>query len=53
MKKKSPEIEWKKASGLRDLIIHAYSEVDLKIVWDVVVNKLPELKNAAKRVLGK
>src|SRR5690242_8672746 len=39
-----PEIEWRKASGLRDMISHAYFGIDDQIVWDVIQNKIPELK---------
>ncbi len=40
-----PDVEWKKISELRDLLIHAYFGVDLEIVWNVLVHKLPILKN--------
>jgi uncharacterized protein with HEPN domain len=39
-----PNIEWKKISGLRDILAHHYFEVDLDIVWDIIQNKLPELE---------
>jgi uncharacterized protein with HEPN domain len=39
-----PNVEWKKISGLRDILAHHYFEVDLDIVWDIVQNKLPELE---------
>ncbi|HII15606.1 MAG TPA: DUF86 domain-containing protein [Nanoarchaeota archaeon] len=51
VKKKYPEIEWKKIAGLRDILIHEYSGVDLRIVWDVVVTKLPPLKESVKRIM--
>ncbi len=51
VKKKYPEIEWRKIAGLRDILIHEYSGVDLRIVWDVVVNKLPPLKESVKRIM--
>lgn len=44
VKSANPEIEWKKISGLRDVLIHAYSGINTEIVWDIVKNKLPALK---------
>lgn len=51
IKKKYPEIEWRKIAGLRDILIHEYSGVDLRIVWDVVVTKLPPLKESVKKIM--
>lgn len=33
-------------AGLRDVLIHDYDEIDLELVWEVVVRDLPELKLA-------
>ncbi|WP_366557036.1 HepT-like ribonuclease domain-containing protein [Desulfosporosinus sp. BICA1-9] len=30
--------------GLRDVLIHDYMGISLKIVWNVVQNELPQLK---------
>ena len=51
IKKKHTNIEWKKVAGLRDIIVHKYSEVNTKIIWDIVENKLPELKKSVKKIL--
>ena len=44
IRKEYPRIEWKKISGLRDILVHEYFGVDVEIVWDIVKNKLPDLK---------
>jgi len=45
---KMPGIEWKKTAGLRDVIAHAYFGIDDSILWDVVRNKIPELKQTVE-----
>ena len=39
-----PQIPWQRIAGLRDVLIHDYMGVDLTAVWDIVQNRLPELK---------
>ena len=48
---KQSEIEWKQIARLRDLIIHQYFKVKLTVVWDIVQNRLPELKKAVGKML--
>src|SRR4030042_1259095 len=52
-KKKYKEIEWKKIAGLRDKIIHYYFGVNWDILWDVIKNRLPELKEQVRNILDK
>jgi uncharacterized protein with HEPN domain len=51
IRNKYKDIEWKKVSGFRDVLAHAYFGVDLEIVWDIVKNKLPALKKDIRLVL--
>lgn len=51
IKKKYPHIEWKKIAGLRDILIHEYFGVNLEIIWDIIINKLPKLKKSVKVIL--
>ncbi len=51
-KRKYKDIEWKKISGLRDKIIHYYFGVNWDIVWDMIKNRLPELKEQVENILA-
>ena len=44
IKRDNPQIEWKKIAGLRDVLIHSYYSMDPQILWQIVINKIPELK---------
>lgn len=37
------EIEWRKISGLRDVLAHAYFSLENETLWDIVQNKVPPL----------
>jgi uncharacterized protein with HEPN domain len=53
VKDKSPDIEWKKIAALRDILVHEYFGVDIDILWDIIRNKLPDLKKRASMLLKK
>ena len=46
-----PNIEWRKAAGLRDMLVHAYFGIDNVILWDVITNKIPDLLQASQVIL--
>lgn len=47
----TPDVDWSKAAGFRDVIAHGYFGLDLHVVWDVVQTKLPLLSQSSERVL--
>jgi len=51
IKENTAELEWYKIIALRNMLIHEYFGVNLKIVWDVVQNKLNALERACRKLL--
>ena len=43
-------IPWKKLIGLRNIVIHAYSDVDLDIIWDIITKNIPETRKTIQQI---
>ena len=41
LKDRNPEIPWRQMAGTRDRLSHAYFDVNLDIMWDIITNGLP------------
>lgn len=46
-----PEVDWKGAKGLRDIIAHHYFEIDADIVFDVATEKIPPMRSVIERIM--
>ena len=51
VKKKYSYVEWRKMAGLRDIVAHEYFGVSLEIIWGVIQNNLPLVKEQIEGIL--
>ena len=51
VRKEYKNVDWKKAAGLRDIVVHEYFGINRDIIWDVIQNKIPELEREVKVIL--
>jgi uncharacterized protein with HEPN domain len=51
LRDKYPDLPWKEMSGMRDKIIHDYFGINYKIVWKVIKDRLPEIKQKLMQML--
>jgi len=53
MREKYAHLEWRSMAGMRDKLIHDYFGVDYDLVWDVVTNKIPKLRQDIQDILDR
>ncbi|MDT9188552.1 DUF86 domain-containing protein [Limnospira indica PCC 9438] len=51
MRSQHPEIPWKNIIGMRNILAHNYFEIDLDMVWVVVEQELPWLKQSIENIV--
>ena len=51
LRQRYPNVEWRAITAMRDRLVHGYFGVDYDIVWDVVQNKIPQLRQEIQEIL--
>lgn len=46
-----PDLEWRLMTDMRNRLIHGYFGVDYELVWDVVQNRIPQLRSQVLSIL--
>ncbi len=49
-KELNPDIPWKEMAGMRDIIVHEYFGLDLKLTWRVAGKDIKGLKVQLKKL---
>lgn len=52
LKTRFPATDWKAVAGFRDTLIHGYFGIDLEILWDIVMHKIPPLQNEISAIIA-
>lgn len=50
LKARYPEIPWRSISGFRNILVHDYLGIDLKVIWSVVELELPKLDRVLEKL---
>ena len=50
-KKSHPEIAWQKIVGFRNIIAHAYGTVNSALLWDVITEDIPVLRDFCVKLI--
>ncbi len=50
IKEQYPKIQWREMAGIRDILINDYSGIDYSIVWNVVEEYIPLLKEKLTKI---
>jgi uncharacterized protein with HEPN domain len=38
IKSKYTDIDWRNIARLRDMIVHVYNQINIEIIWDIIIN---------------
>lgn len=49
---KYPEVDWKKAKGMRDIITHHYADINAETVFFTCKKKIPDLLGTIQKIIN-
>jgi uncharacterized protein with HEPN domain len=52
VKSAAPDLEWRLIADMRNIIVHAYWQIDLEIIADVIENRLDPLIGELERLVA-
>lgn len=51
IREQNPQLPWRAMAGMRDVLIHAYDQIDLEEVW-MAYQRFPEIRSQVAGVLA-
>lgn len=51
-REQTSEMEWHKIIGFRNIIAHAYGSINDRVLWDIVRNDIPRLRDYCAKIIG-
>lgn len=52
VKERYPKMPWIEMQTMRNIVIHEYHGVNLKIIWKTVIEDLPSIVSGLEKILG-
>jgi uncharacterized protein with HEPN domain len=53
VKDRYPEVPWREMGDMRNVVIHEYFGIDMKILWETLKTELPSLTSSLRNILAR
>ncbi|MHC4332044.1 MAG: HepT-like ribonuclease domain-containing protein [Planctomycetota bacterium] len=51
VRQKYPAVPWREMAGMRDKLIHFYFGVNYDLLWQTIVNRIPQIRPVISQIL--